>query len=177
MEREKFKNEVDRLMRVYGDKSYPLERINIFWEWAKNKDHEILRIAISDLIADCATAPLFSKIREEYLQVQKRLGRDGYLEKWIAAQPECSKCGKNGFIVAIEKTTKQIFAFKCNFCSIGEKTNPKYPAWIESFSKTYDPEWCTVSKKEIEATVNAAKERAAIAAIKKVTDSVNFISE
>lgn len=177
MTKEFFLKIINRLSQVYGDKHYPDERIKIFWEWAKNKDHEILQIAVSDLIADCATAPLFSKIREEYLQAQKRLGRDGYLEKWIASQPDCSKCGKNGFIVAIEKTTKQVFAFKCNFCRIGEKTNPKYPVWLESLSSIYEPEWCTVTKKEIEATVNAAKESAALAAIKKVTDSVNFISE
>lgn len=144
-----FKSQIARLINVYGDKYYPQERVSIFWKWAKNKDQEIFYIAVCDLIADSSTAPLMSKIQEEYRQAQKRLGRDGYLEKWIAAQPECRKCGKNGFLVATNKTTKEVFAFNCTFCEIGTKTNPSFPAWNESLSESYEVEFNNVTEADL----------------------------
>lgn len=54
----------------------------------------------------------------------------------------CEKCKSSGHIVAVHKTTKMLFTFKCT-CEIParRKLSKEYIEWHEKYRKDYDVEF------------------------------------
>lgn len=71
MEIEKFRDQVKRLKRVYGDSSYPDDRIDILWDKIKNKSGVVFREAVDKFISERKTAPMIPEIMETFAFLEK----------------------------------------------------------------------------------------------------------
>lgn len=132
--------QMQRLERVYGDKNYPQERLDLFWREFKNLDNDIFQEIVNELIATSRMAPMLSELREKKSEVSKKYdyrikaARDAF----IASLKDCFKCGKLGYITATKNDSKGIYSFLCD-CGIGERLSLKYPKWNYEFDKLFTP--------------------------------------
>ena len=68
-----FGEQMERLMDVYGERYYPMVRNDQIYKWAKRMTAEAFEQVVSNLIADCAHAPLLSKFQEAFSQVRSKM--------------------------------------------------------------------------------------------------------
>ncbi len=109
---------MDRLKEVYGDKSYPLPRIELLWDWAKKLQFDRFQEAISVSIAENAQAPLLPKIQEAYLRTKS---------KFEVEKIDCPYCNGEGWYTP-RNAGPLPDAYRCR-CPAGDKM-PKYvPQW------------------------------------------------
>jgi hypothetical protein len=111
MEKQKFNEEIVRLKSVYGEKSYPPERISLIWrEFYYISDKDFLS-AVDQLISNKRFAPMVDDFRG-ILSGQTRSNR---LEKIDAIKKSsyCKLCGNTGSL-AVNKLER-----RCT-CALGE---------------------------------------------------------
>ena len=152
MNRDEFLTGIESLTRVYGDKAYPPERIDIIWQRVKYRHQVVWFEAIDNLIADNPHAPLLKKILDECSTVQHNhpeLSNDPYKsfrEELAKAQHEgsqCLSCLNTGVITGyrkdIEGNPAQEMLCTCHLGSIAQKLpeNRALPFWRIGFEKTY----------------------------------------
>lgn len=112
MTREEFQSQMSRLIKVYGDRAYPPERMQIIWRKIQFRHPKIFESSVDALIADNAHPPLLSKIMEMLVMVGKQYpdldkGPETDLrDQLIEAQKRpggCDKCENWGVIRAFRK--------------------------------------------------------------------------
>lgn len=64
MTREHFNSEINRLKEVYGEKPYPVERMNLLWDSFRDLEPNLFSEMISEAIATRRTAPLAKELTE-----------------------------------------------------------------------------------------------------------------
>lgn len=139
MNRNDFMLQMDRLMKVYGDKSYPDERTKIIWREMQGLMTYEFQDIVSELIASSATAPMITKFREAKMDLRLRnaAGYDSGFKAWLDAQPHCYYCAKSGAVTAIRQSDGTLWAFRCG-CSVGQKKYPNFPLWTEMHDSAFE---------------------------------------
>jgi hypothetical protein len=137
---------MDRLKSVYSDKAYPPEREDLIWREMKNMDSREFEDVVSELIASSNQAPMIGKFREAKGDLGRKNAAQYNLawDQWVASRPNCSYCGKKGYIMAVHVSTGDTYAFVCN-CEIGQRKCPKYPRWDSRYIQAYIPNFATAA--------------------------------
>jgi hypothetical protein len=78
MRDEEFNYQVNRLIKSYGEKSFPAERLVLLHQEVKDFSAEWFKRVVDRLIADSRYAPLLSDFREEIARERERMA---YQEK------------------------------------------------------------------------------------------------
>jgi hypothetical protein len=137
MTKEEFSKEIHRLITNYGEKHYSPERQEILWKYFKNAIYKAFHEGISKLIADCAQAPLNSKIAEAYGEARNNLQADAGPKPFVDENNKhCKFCAGTGAINAKKRDGNMAtFAFKCGQCKANETLGhyKGLPEWDETF--------------------------------------------
>lgn len=133
-----FQNQIQRLIGVYGDKSYPHTRVEMLWREFRNTQLSEFTDIVDELIVTSQYAPLAPKFREAKADLyMKNASRYQAEEReWIEKQPNCGHCDKSGAVLAVKKTDGNTYAFQC-FCPIGPKLHPRITRWHHGRDKEY----------------------------------------
>jgi hypothetical protein len=67
-----FKVQIDRLKQVYGDASYPQERIKLLWKEFRSSDNSRFESVISEVLGSCRFAPMLKEFREAWSKEKER---------------------------------------------------------------------------------------------------------
>jgi len=151
MTREEFQDLVSQLVRAYGDRAYPEERISRLWNRLQYIHPKIAQNAIDNLIADNLQPPLMTKILEA-CHAQKKLfpslDQDPYsqirdhLRQMQNDKQLCDKCWNLGVLTAYRKdrfgNPSEEFLCTCPSGQIAGKLpeNKILPEWLHYY-KTY----------------------------------------
>lgn len=132
---------MDRLKAVYGEKSYPAERIKRLWISMQYLDDREFETIVSELIGTCATAPMLGKFLDEAESYCRKHAaeREKALQAWIYSQPFCTLCGKSGVVLAARMEDDGLVSFRCP-CPIGTRKNFSGILWREEFSNSHRAE-------------------------------------
>lgn len=120
MTRDFFVKQVKRLQDVYGARSYPIERIDLFWNEVKGVSDYAFEKWIDKKILNSLKPPM----GEDFQDLARK-------EKSITSQlttPEvkmtysCNKCRDDGALLAKRKDDGSLWTFVCD-CEAGEKSH------------------------------------------------------
>jgi hypothetical protein len=149
MTKNEFITQMNRLIMTYGEKSYPDERFNAIWEWAKNINEKLFKLTITEVISNHAQAPMKSKIVEAYSFVRTK-------NPEIKKHVDCVYCAGSGFIPD-EKPVPKVY--RCR-CSIGDSMPSYIARWEGYLTKIVPTEaelnWRNVTS-VISTTINQKK--------------------
>lgn len=140
-----------RMTSVYGNKAYPDERLDQFFETFKRMDADLFEKAVKRVVAESMTPPSLSKFSEyamDYTREQQRRS-SARLDEKIKDAPFCPLCAKTGSVLAeTEKNGKTYTsAFLC-ICPVG--------GLLSEFSRT--PRWNAVLYPKYRAKVRGTPE-------------------
>lgn len=129
MTKDEFLEQVDRLKTVYGEKSFPEERVKVFWDMFKVENKNVFERAVSNIIAQSYVAPPADKIRIAVTELREKLIQKNRQEyNW-----DCSWCGTSGFVIVVSQDDplKEVcMKCKCEFADLFARVR----------LDTYDPE-------------------------------------
>lgn len=132
-----FGTQIDRLKAVYGDKSYPHDRVLMIWKKMKWRHPLALEGAIDHLIADNQYAPMLVKILEAVGSVE-RANPDWKIDPYKETRDKlrayriqagsCHRCSNTGVFTALRKYQGLTPATMICLCSAGSlaKQLPDY---------------------------------------------------
>jgi hypothetical protein len=88
-----FAEQMDRLIKTYGERSYPKERFDAIWARVRTVPQDQFQNAVTALLGDCFTPPGLTRITEEVARHRSETKR------MDMAPPafECEPCRDFGF--------------------------------------------------------------------------------
>lgn len=146
-----FQKHVLRLAKVYGDRAYPQERVQLIWRKIGHRSERVLSSAIDMLIADSAQPPLLTKILEAVSAAAKTLGDSddphADLRLQIAEGQRrtnaCRKCHNIGTIRAYRKDKpgqpEEYLICDCRYGELAKQLpeNRRMPSWLYYYDFYY----------------------------------------
>lgn len=99
-------DQIERLKNQFGEKAYADERVQAIWSAVKNYDESIFTVAITEVIANHAHAPLKNKIQEAYNEIKSKT--HGANKKF-----DCPYCNGGGFIPD-DKPLPNVYRCRCD---------------------------------------------------------------
>lgn len=139
-----------RITNAYGDKSYPLERIQAIWESVKTLTPGQLDRVITDLIAEKERPPMREAFRA--LAIAYRPSDFSMESDQGAIFINCKWCSTSGFIMAKlsrghanDVAQGYRHAFRCCFCDRADRLgiSPRIPRWTKDYVPRYWPSYGT----------------------------------
>lgn len=124
-----FTKEATRLLKTYGDKAFPQERLQLVFKKFQHYPSDLFAEVISEVIADCISVPNITKM-QEYANVVKGRRQDVRVDPFAFArerilqkskeQTTCRHCQSGGIVTAIRKGDPHNYEwdFLCN-CGAG----------------------------------------------------------
>lgn len=109
-----FESNIKKLAKVYGEKLYPDERVEIFWQMVKDFPEESFSRQVQYWIANNKQAPLglefqeFVKKQNYHKQIQIKTN--------LANDHRCKYCADVGLVLTTDPNGLSV-AFKCSYCS------------------------------------------------------------
>lgn len=133
MKRIDFNNAMVKLIRVYGERSFPEERRDIIFNrvGAFVRQDEFIE-GLDDLIAEHKWAPVLSDFLDVF-----RLQLNNY--KTNVELPECSTCNSTGVILKEKKNAQPgtaVYAFQCH-CLNGKHKAGGMPRYDYRYSREF----------------------------------------
>lgn len=133
-----------RITKVFGDKTYPMERIQIIWRELSDLTQEAVDSVIVELIAD---PPQGRAPMREAFRNAAQSHRTGRSASFYDHLPTCSWCGRTGTVVARRLVDGQPYdyAFRCPFCPAAEekRVSSKIPLWGRELVPEYWPRYAS----------------------------------
>lgn len=179
---QEFEPTVARLRKVYTDRAFPHERVEIIFRSVKYVDIEVWNETLSELIGDAMHAPSLSKIKEVMNSVRKRMGRvdDGWdwlrgeIQERIHTQPFCPKCANSGVFSAYRKADphQETFVKACD-CFVGARAIwlPENKGKIRMWDLQQALEWAISCYSDVEMPAIASRQRARLTVVGAIKSS------
>lgn len=117
---EEFQMGAAKLQRVYGEKAYPQERVEIIFRSVKYSSSKIWEETVTELIGEAMHAPPLSKIKETLYAVKKKFGESS--DAWEGLRQQlrkleqssgCRKCFGQGVFLAMKRADP--YQYQYNF--------------------------------------------------------------
>ena len=138
-----FNEQMQRLVKVYGQGRYPEERISMIFESIGSIDLETMKKQVSYFIGSMERGPLQNDFIEALGSVLQDAKKRAIEEK-LKHLPSCINCNGTGHVTMYEKASGWEFAFQCQ-CPRGALLQPGFPKQYSDMGNTYASQraWAT----------------------------------
>lgn len=138
-----FDEAIARLKGVYGERNYPDERMDLWFEKVREMPFAVFfGIVKSTIASHMGQAPSLDAMLEyggksvrEWREDRKRL-----VEAAIAREPDCKWCKKSGVVEAVPHSPKNHNScyFNCPYCEVSRIQGTGHlPKWGDRFTNVY----------------------------------------
>lgn len=143
MTQEEFGFQIRRLAEVYGDRHFPQERVDIFWNKLKIESAVVFERSVTHLIATMKSAPMLDDLKSaisfwQSTKQDKTLTREDRIRLLQERNVHCEVCGDSGSVWARHKENGNKYTFKCT-CEFSEQEK-RWPVWGVKFENEYQHE-------------------------------------
>lgn len=139
-----FKEEMKRMYSLFGEKSYPEERLKSIWRTCQTLPNESFRGIVNRFVDSSKAAPLPDEFKKLAYEEKKRLGIEiKEPESKPSAEAQCWDCGDSGNLKILRRETFEAWAkfpegtIRCQ-CEVGQKRPVSQgPIWNSQIAKSY----------------------------------------
>lgn len=152
-----YNEQMQRLVKVYGQARYPEERITMIFESIGSIDLDTMKKQVSYFIGSMERGPLLNDFIDALGSVLQDAKKKAIEEK-LKHLPSCINCNGTGHVTMYEKKSGWEFAFQCQ-CPRGALLQPGFPKQFLDMGSIYASQraWAAGKFDRIEAIRNAKK--------------------
>ena len=142
-----FKHEMQRMYSLFGDKSYPEERLRSIWRACKDLPDDSFRWIVSTFIDTQKYAPLPKDFKELAYREKVRLGiQTKEAETKPFKEANCKECGDSGNLFVVRRENHEPWAkwergmMRC-YCEVGRRRPASQgPIFNDHIARSYEKE-------------------------------------
>lgn len=139
MSPETFRIQMGRMYSLFGEKTYPQERLESIWQFCQDLPDHVFRQMVNSFIDDAKSAPLpkeFKSLAASYFA--KNRGFNQEPETKPSAQARCWDCGDSGNAFANKKSNGASYVFRCHCRIGGDRPKAQGAQWSAHFEAEYE---------------------------------------
>ncbi len=139
-----FEEQMSRMRSLFGEKSYPKERLNSIWRTCAVLPNESFKFIVDRFVDSARTAPLPEEFKKLAYEEKKRLGIEYKEPETLPSkEADCWDCGDSGNLFIFRKETFEPWAkwgdgvIRCH-CKVGRaRPISQGPIWNSQWETSY----------------------------------------